>query len=161
VLVWSRPPLTKGGTGFTFEAGNTVAQASYPFAHGPRCRGSMSRQATSIATGITESARGTPSTASVRAHASPSTTAPMNRTVRPRLEVRPNRSRIVGVVSPRVAHMALRVFPHASGRFLSRMVLSIRGERADVPSLECIRARRRLGPPPDRPRLELRTQTRP
>lgn len=57
--------------------------------------GSMSRHATSVATGITERAPGTPSAASVRAHASPSTTAPMNRTVRPRLDVRFKRSRII------------------------------------------------------------------
>jgi hypothetical protein len=57
--------------------------------------GSISRQATRVATGIAARSRCTPAAASVRAHARPSTTAPMNRTARPRVELRSMRSRIV------------------------------------------------------------------
>jgi hypothetical protein len=81
-------------------------QDALPGRHGSRWGGSMSRHATSVATGITERARGTPSAASVRAHASPSTTAPMNRTVRPRLDVRFKRSRIIRTDNLGVGHLS-------------------------------------------------------
>ena len=77
---------------------------SLRLAHRSRCRGSMSIAATSVATGITWRSRETPSAASVPAHASPSTTAPMNRTARPRLERRSRRSRIVGTVNLSAGH---------------------------------------------------------
>jgi hypothetical protein len=82
-----------------------VPQAgSLRLAHPSRCRGSMSIAATSVATGITWRSRETPSAASVPADASPSTTAPMNRTARPRLERRSRRSRIVGTVNLSAGH---------------------------------------------------------
>ena len=102
-----------------------AVKGALPRRHRPRCGGSISRQATRVATGIAARSRCTPAAARVRAHARPSTTAPMNRTASARVELRSMRSRLVRTVNLGVAHLG-EGFPRALGHFLSPGCKSLR-----------------------------------